>query len=571
MTQLRVKQLTKHLADRYEPHLDLSDIKPSDPQRMDKVLSRCLAAHAIFMRTDCSPEEAARSVWDGSDDNGIDAVFADHSDDRLIIVQAKFIKAGTGEPDADEVGTFADGVRDIIEENTENFAARLHSKLVDAANVILTPGCTIEIVLVSTGKSELARHATVKLDRILRDLNGAPDQEPLAAKQVLGLEEVYSSFLSSNISGRITVDATITDWARIAHPYAAYFGVIDGYQLKTWWLGHGKRLVAKNIRHSLGDTDVNAGIASTATFEPENFWYFNNGITLVADEAIRAPAAAASRAAGNFQFKGASIVNGAQTVSTLAGVPSDEELGKVRVPIRVILLKDAPLGFGTEVTRTNNLQNRVEGRDFAAQDPEQMRLQKEMSVEGVEYQISRSEDVVKSPHACELLEATTALACASGDAALAVQVKTGIGRFFNDLSRAPYKAVFNATLSGARTFNAILVLREIDKWIDKTRATIGKRSGFPWGVLIHGNRVLAAGVFQRIGGTVLNQPIEDFRAVLPSLDVAIRCQEVHIAMVEILEEDFPGKFLAILFKSPVSSKQVFDQSLAKLAATPVAV
>lgn len=503
MTQLRVSQIARLLRTRYEPFLQLSDIAEHDKERDVKILSRCLAAHGVYMRTDCTPEQAAEAVWDGTDDNGVDAVYADDADDRVVIVQSKWISAGSGEPSAADIGTFTDGVADIIEENTGNFHARLQTKLSQAGSTILTPGCTIEVVLVSTGASNIARHGTAKLDKILSSLNGSPDQDPIAVKQVLGLVEVYASLTAKAASQRIVIDATITDWARIAQPYPAFFGVIDGHQLKDWWSAHGKRLVAKNIRHALGSTDVNEGISLTATTSPENFWYFNNGITLIADEAIRAPAAAASRAAGNFQFRGASIVNGAQTVSTLAGVASDDALGMVRVPIRVILLKEAPEGFGTEVTRTNNLQNRVEGRDFVAQDPEQRRLQEEMSLEGVEYQVSRGEYVVKSPHACELIEATTALACASGDPILAVQVKTGIGRFFNDLNRSPYKAIFNPSASGARTFNAILVQREIDLWIDNKKSELEKRSGYAWGLLIHGNRVLSAGIFKQIGSAAL--------------------------------------------------------------------
>src|SRR5262249_3784293 len=152
------------------------------------------------------------------------------------------------------------------------------------------------------------------------------------------------------------------EWSYISSPYPAYFGIIDGLQLKEWWKKHGKGLVAANIRHSLGITEVNNEIRQTATHNPEKFWYFNNGVTLVADQASKAPVGAASRSAGVFSFKGASIVNGAQTVSSLAKVENDPSLGSVRVPIRVILLQNAPVGFGTDVTRTNNLQNRIEPR-----------------------------------------------------------------------------------------------------------------------------------------------------------------------------------------------------------------
>jgi hypothetical protein len=119
-------------------------------------------------------------------------------------------------------------------------------------------------------------------------------------------------------------------------------------------------LVSGNIRHAHGVTDVNTEIKQTALSVPERFWYFNNGITLVADEAWKAPAGAASRSAEVFAFKWASIVNGAQTVSSLANVGDDGALGHVRILVRVVLLKTAPDGFGDDVTRTNNLQNRVD-------------------------------------------------------------------------------------------------------------------------------------------------------------------------------------------------------------------
>jgi hypothetical protein len=98
----------------------------------------------------------------------------------------------------------------------------------------------------------------------------------------MGLSEVYACLANDPLQGSLTLEATILEWTYIATPYPAYFGMVDGLQLKTWWKSHGKRLVASNIRHSLGVTDVNNEIKQTATSAPEKFWYFNNGITLVA-------------------------------------------------------------------------------------------------------------------------------------------------------------------------------------------------------------------------------------------------------------------------------------------------
>lgn len=61
-----------------------------------------------------------------------------------------------------------------------------------------------------------------------------------------------------------------------------------------------------------------------------------------------------------------------------------------------------------------------------------------------------------------------------------------------------------------------------------------------------------------------SSPIEEFRLALSGLNVDAVGAEVYLAMLKVLESDFSGKFLAVLFKSPVSSKQVFDRAQASI-------
>jgi hypothetical protein len=559
MSSLKVSQIRAKLLPMFESFLDLKDIGGKDPEREAKVLSRCLAALAIYIQTGCTEKEAAESVWDGSDDNGIDAAYFSPSDQRVVIVQAKWITKGSGEPEAKDIGAFTKGVREIIEQDSTNFHVRLRPRFEDLTKRLVNPGTSVHLVLISTGASDIARHGASVISALLSELNG-DDPDAIASSEVMGLAEVYSGLSNDVSQNNLTLDATLLDWSFIVSPFSAYFGMIDGLQLKNWWRTYGKGLVSMNIRHSLGSTEVNNEIKQSAALAPDRFWYFNNGITLIANEAEKAPAGAAARSAGVFRLKSASIVNGAQTVSSLAKVDDDASLGMVRVPIRIILLKDAPAGFGAEVTRTNNLQNRVEPRDFVAHDPEQKRLRQEMAIEGIDYEFVRSEDVIATPTSCELVELTTAMACALGDANLAVQVKTGIGRFFGDLSKAPYKTIYNPTLSGARAFNAVTMHRAIEKWIEEKKLTVAKRSGPPWGALVHGNRILAASAFKKAGAAFLTQPIATFKDALAHEDLDSVCEDAYSKLVDGIEQNYSGKFLAVLFKNPKMSKHLFDIS-----------
>lgn len=560
MSSLKVNQIKTRLRELFEAHLDVSDLSPTDTQRDQKILSRCLAAFAVYAIAACSPEAAAAAVWDGAGDNGIDAAYFDQSDQSVVFIQSKWINAGSGEPEAKDIGTFLAGVKDVIEQNQENFAPRIQGRLDEILQRINTPGTYVHLALACTGASKLAKPGQSLIDKFLLELNGA-DPDEIASSEIMGLSEIYSRLANDPLQGSLTLEAQILDWSRINSPYAAYFGIIDGLQLKTWWKKHGKGLVAANIRQSLGATDVNNQIKQTAATTPDKFWYFNNGITLIADEATKAPANAASQSAGQFSFRGASIVNGAQTVSSLSKVDNDVSLGRVRVPIRVILLKSAPSGFGSDVTRTNNLQNRIESRDFVAQDPQQKRIREEMAVEGIDYQFVRSEEINLTATSCELIEVTTALACASGDPNLAVQVKTGVGRFFNDLKKAPYKSIFNASTSGAQAFNATIMSRRIDAWIEKKKKTIVRKSGSQWGILIHGNRILAAAVFEKYGVQKLSKPIKDFpKEMMNETALDDLCTDIYKKMIKSADKHYPNKFLAVLFKSPSASKQIFDDA-----------
>jgi hypothetical protein len=558
VSKLKVDQIRTKLRSLFEAHLDLSDIGQNDAERDSKIFSRCLAALAIYTGTGCSAKDAADAVWDGSDDNGIDSAYYDATTSTVVLAQAKFIQKGSGEPDAAEVGTFVKGVHDLVEQDLTMFHSRLTGKAESLFKRIETPGTSLRLIVISTGASSLAKHATAHLTGLMKELNGA-DPDPIASFETLGLQEVYSALAADSSSSGITLEGTLLDWSVITTPYLAYFGTIDGGTLKGWWSANGRRLVSSNIRHALGATDVNSEVRKTALTDPSHFWYFNNGITLICREIIKAPAKASSRSAGSFGFKDASIVNGAQTVSTLGSIEDDDKLSDVRVPIRAIILGDAPDGFGSQVTRSNNLQNRIEERDFVTQDPNQQRLKSEMLMENIDYQYIRGAETSSSPDSCELIELTTALACASGDR-LAVDVKTGISRFYRDLSKAPYRAIFNDALSGAAAFNTVLVQREVDRWIEEKKRNLSKKSGVPWGALVHGNRILSASVFRRVKPD-LDRPIAEFRDKLLTLPIGTEAQAAFDRMTDRIVNEYPGRFLAVLFKNPSAGKDVFDHAI----------
>ncbi len=553
---LQVTQIKTKLKALYEHELDLKDISDKDRDRENKILSRCLAALAVQISSSASPKDAAESVIDGSDDNGIDAIYFNPIEKEVVIVQAKWINSGSGEPEARDVGVFIDGIKDLIENNLEPFRENIHPKIEAIWEKISTPGVQLKIVLATTGASTLAKHSTKKLEKLESELNSV--DSAIASHKVLGLSEAYS-FLSKDQSAAIEFTATIENWHSIDAPNNAYYGTIDGLQLKKIWASTNGRIISANIRGALGDTDVNSKIRKTAIDEPHLFWYYNNGVTFIASRIDRAAANTTTKTYGTFTLTNPSVVNGAQTISTLSKIDDNSALEKLRVAVRLISLEGAHSEFGSAITRSNNFQNRIEGRDFVAQDPEQHRLQREMHMEGVEYKFIRdAEESSNTDKSCSLIEATIALACASGDSTLAVAAKTGTGRFFVDLNKAPYKTIFNPQTGGSYTFNSITTLRAIDNWIKGQIRQLPKKSGLTYGSLVHGNRIIAAAAIRKLGKDYLKKTIHEFNKDFNEQELHEKLEESLQKITTKINEKFQGKFLAVLFKSPGNSKILFD-------------
>lgn len=88
------------------------------PQQHEKNrLSRSLAAFAIANLADLTPAQAANSIINGENDNGIDAIYFDRMKKLLLLVQAK---AGNA-PNMGDNKKFCDGIRDLVHQRFQKF------------------------------------------------------------------------------------------------------------------------------------------------------------------------------------------------------------------------------------------------------------------------------------------------------------------------------------------------------------------------------------------------------------------------------------------------------------------
>jgi len=407
----------------------------------------------------------------------------------------------------------------------------------------------IMLIFAHTGQQGLGEHARRVVNDLLHELNDPVD---IVNFHALLQGDVYSAVQQGAVGAPINFDVMLYDWGQVRAPYHAYYGQVAASDIATWWNLHYPRLFAPNIRMFLGATDVNSGIEKALAEQPENFWYFNNGITALCSSVSRKPIGGNSREFGTFECRNVQIVNGAQTAGAIAAAQAQgSPVEDARVTIRFISLENCPDDFGRRVTRATNTQNRVESRDFVALDGEQERMQTELQLDDIEYVYKSGDTVHALGRGFDLTEATVARACAQPESDLCVMAKGAIGRLWEDITRPPYRTLFHSGVSGPDTWQKVQVLRVVEA---RLRASATGLSGRDRLIRVHGNRFVLHHVFRRLRevGTGPDGLLSKTQVGLIESTV----DSIIAASLPILEATYPDAYLASLFKNQRKTREV---------------
>lgn len=535
MSQFHVSQIETHVREHY------ADGRWSD--KLDDVnnLSRLLALHSVNLILGETDDDSQRiiEITDGTDDHGIDAVGVDEATKLIVLVQSKWRQDGSGSMGLGDVLKFLDGVRSLLgmKADQEPFHASEATRTSVRA-LLKTPGARIRLVTATTASDALADAVEKPIGELMSQLNDLEGTEPLATHSHLGQAEFFNS-LAEATRPAVDLEIQMQDWGRASEPLKVFYGRVSAAEIASWFDKHGTDLFAENIRVVIPRSDINQGILDTVRDEPDRFVYYNNGITVLAESVELGPGGALNKEVGYFKLTGASIVNGAQTASTVGrvlGSDFEANLGSAFVLVRVIEVPAEEEDLARRITRFANTQNEVSSQDFAFLDEQQHRLAKELRVLGREY-ILRSGEVAKSADRAlviDVRDAAVALACASPSISHAVTAKREVSRLFSD--SGIYAALFNTGTDALRLLRSTQIARAVDAVLDKIER---ERDGVEAGVAVHGRRVISHIILRSLGDNFLADPTSDLDAALK--DVPKQARLVVDEIVKVFPSNsYPG-------------------------------
>ncbi len=255
---------------------------------------------------------------------------------------------------------------------------------------------------------------------------------------------------------------TVDDGFEVSGPdWKGYVTSIPLQFLRKEYNKYKTKLFSANVRDYLGskssDSNINNSIKKTAQDDPDNFWAYNNGLTVLVNSFSATRALKSGRK--KFTFSGMSIVNGAQTTGAIASLETAPPQS-AKVPVRFIQTDNNDLVY--DIIRFNNSQNKVTASDFRSTDATQRRLKADMlTIPEAEYEGGRrggpTDAIRRRPNLLPSYTVGQALAAFHGDPIVAYNQKSDIWS-----SDTLYSKYFNEQTSARHIVFAHSLLRAVE-------------------------------------------------------------------------------------------------------------
>lgn len=337
-----------------------------------------------FLRAFITEDEknAFQSITGRASDKNSDAVYIDNDNRLCFVIQGKYHQTSEPNVSRSDILTFVDMGKCLVSDkkNFESLLNNANSTVTESfkkvRNLVLKNNYTVVLIFVTTGKisntniedaeTRLDNYDNIRFEnysrsdlmKLMQDyIEGAAPPVPVISLPVQG-SEVFT---------RDDTNTGISSW----------LFTMAGKDISKIFNNVGIRLFARNIRGYLGaNKEVNKMIKYTIDKEPQYFWYYNNGITIVCDDARQI-----KKGSSNIiKVSNAQIINGQQTTRTLALV----ERNNAEVLIKLIVLsrnsddgKNQFKHIVSEIVSATNWQNSISQADLKSNDAEQVRIERE--------------------------------------------------------------------------------------------------------------------------------------------------------------------------------------------------
>lgn len=323
---------------------------------------------AAYTGEDPNSKTLRDAITGGTGDGGIDAVYINTNAKRVVLVQGKYGRNFSRRflYDFTEV---ADNVWALVEdtdgtggdkrEQAEKWWGKLNGtvqKSLQNAFKYLESDYTLYLVF--------ATIAHIPKSAEKQWMREARRDEVFEVFDQGSIVNLFQHYLDHRpYIGAVELPSVSEYFRTVENGIESFLLPVRGKDLADLYHREGEKLFALQVRGFLGSNEVNRDIRNTLRTNPKEFWFYNNGLTIVCDEAVP------SRPEGIWKLllKNPQIINGQQTVRMLSAEDA-KNTGKATVLVRIYVASHESVDdydrFVSNMVKATNFQNKVSMADL---------------------------------------------------------------------------------------------------------------------------------------------------------------------------------------------------------------
>lgn len=322
------------------------------------------------------------SITNGPNDGGIDFVYYDDEESKVVLGQCKYTENMKLNDIISELNKMSSTVENFKKAYTGTYNKKLKTNLQNALDRLPDE---------SAGNVEYCIFTTSDINQ--NDVtNKLHVENNLYSKDMVSVYGV--SEINSQIKELIEKAKTVNEYKiEIDYPHNVLQYETDNVSgimvnmsseslIRMYDKFKDEGLFDLNIRKYIKNKTVDEGIKETLDKERDNFWFYNNGLTIACSEYVLD---------GNkVKLYDFSIVNGGQTTNRIGNYKGSNN-DKFYLPCKIISIKNDDQKLYSKIAEATNSQKPINPRDLKSNSPEMKMLQRWLGKEGVYLEIKRGE------------------------------------------------------------------------------------------------------------------------------------------------------------------------------------
>ena len=358
------------MEQRQEKILSLcQDLNLAEGKQTEEYLFTLEMVDLFYYKGNIGKIDIKTGFTDGTGDGGIDFIYTD--DEVMYLIQGKSSENLTIEDISNVFYKIKNTVENFENESYAQYSKKLKSIYKNAYDG-LDNDKNIEFVLFTNTK--LNESILKKIDELKNKKEFSSFDITIYDKEDINRHEVIS-YSDRDLVEEDAIKIFLNNGNKndmLAYGENGIIVNVKATSIKSLYEKHSENgLFSYNLREHVADKSVDEGIEQTIKNDKDNFWFYNNGITIGCEDF--------RKDGDKIKLYNFSIINGAQTTTKLGKsklIDGKHDFSLVCKIVKSDLISEETKNFISKISEASNSQKPIKLRDLKSNDLQQLKLER---------------------------------------------------------------------------------------------------------------------------------------------------------------------------------------------------